>query len=282
MRALLGWFDEHEAVVSQLGRMPGPGEDSSQVHARAVQYRERVATRSVYAPEDPVVPAVDGSILSEIETRMDVKSAFAGMNWKPAFVDLRRVLSFQKLVQVPEDDSPPPPAADDLRGLYELCLPTNQPQPPVGAFTDPDGKGFTVSSLNPNLRIGGANVSAALLPRGPGLPPMKAQALTIFVFMGASYLQVVRYRDRCFIRDGYHRATKLLRANVNVVPCVLIEAKSFEEVGALANAFSYETLFGPRPPRLVDFWNDEVAGDVPQLAIRKVVRVRGDEFVVAR
>jgi hypothetical protein len=45
--------------------------------------------------------------------------------------------------------------------------------------------------------------------------------------------------------------------------------------------FTYETMFGPRPPRLIDFWDDEVASDIKQPAIRKVIRVRGEEFVVA-
>ena len=282
MRALLGWFDDQEAIAAQLGRMPGLTEDLSAARARAADYRNRVALRPPHVSQDPEVSIGDAPLLARIENRLDVKSAFAGMRWRPAFVDLRRVLSFQKFINIPEDDVPTPPHADDLPGLYEFCLPTTQPLPPVGAFTDPDGKGFTISSLNPNLRIGGAQVSGVQLQRGDGLPPMMAQAVTIFVSMGASYLQVVRYRDRCFIRDGYHRATRLLRGGVHVVPCIFIEAASLADVSAPAGAFGHETIFGSHPPRLVDFWEDDVAAEVTQLSTRKVVRIRGDEFVVAR
>lgn len=60
-----------------------------------------------------------------------------------------------------------------------------------------------------------------------------------------------------------------------------IDAQAFEEVGAqLPGAFSYEILYGDRPPRLTDFWDNAVARDVRQPAVRKVVRVRGEEFVV--
>ena len=281
MRALLGWFDESEAVAAQLGRMPGTADDCSELRARAAHYRARVSSRGLLQLEDPRVPAGDQALLHGIENRVDVRSTFTGLNWTPSFVDLRRVLSFQKFINQPDEAVPPPPA-DDADALCEFCLPTEQPLPPVGAIGDTDGKGFTIGSLNPNLRIAGAQVNEGLLARGEGLPPMKVQAVTFFVCMGASYLQVVRYRDRCFIRDGYHRATKLLRANISVVPCVFIEATSFAQVCAPAGSFSYEVLYGTRPPLLTDFWNDDVAADVEQLAIRKVVRVRGDEFVVAR
>jgi hypothetical protein len=40
-------------------------------------------------------------------------------------------------------------------------------------------------------------------------------------------------------------------------------------------------LSGPRPPRLIDLWDDEVASNIRQPAIRKVIRVRDEEFVVA-
>jgi hypothetical protein len=171
--------------------------------------------------------------------------------------------------------------ADD-ESLLELCIPRNQPQPPSGAFTDQDGKGFTVSSFNPNLRIAGGQIGEAQVSQAPGLPPVKMQAISLLVFMGASYLQVVRYKGRSFIRDGYHRAVGLLREGRFEVPCIFIEARTFEEVGAAQGAFSFETLFDSRPPHLMDFWNDRVSRDIHQVAVRKVVRVTGEEFVVPR
>ncbi len=195
-------------------------------------------------------------------------------------VDLRKTLSFQKVISVEGLDERLANVSND--SLVDLCLPRQQAMPPLGAFTDADGKGFTVSSVNPNLRIAAGQLSDALVSPSPGLPPVKMQAITLLVFMGMSYLQVVQYRGRSFIRDGYHRAAGLLRRGVFVVPCIFIEAQSFEQIGTSAGSFTYETLFGERPPKLSDFWDDEVGGSIEQIAVKKVVRVRGEEFVVPR
>jgi hypothetical protein len=48
-------------------------------------------------------------------------------------------------------------------------------------------------------------------------------------YMGSPYLQVARYKERYFVRDGYHRAAGLLRVGVREVPCILVEASTFED-----------------------------------------------------
>jgi hypothetical protein len=204
------------------------------------------------------------------------------MQWRSAIVDLSRVLSFQKLISVEGlGDRLKHVSESNFEALLETCLPRQQPLPPLGALTDADGRGFTISSINPNLRIAGAQLSDAMVAPRPDIPAVKMQAVTIFVSMGTSYLQVVQYRDRFFVRDGYHRAAGLVHLGITKVPCIYIEAKTFEEVGCPPGSFSYEVLFGERPPLLVDFWSGE-ACDVDQLATRKVIRVRGEEFAVPR
>jgi hypothetical protein len=263
-----------------LGRNPKPGEDISQYIAVAAQCRAAVHSRPVFEQLDPIVergfPGLD-----DVSSRQDVASTLGPLSWRPAVVDLRRVLSFQKVIHVDglEDRVG---HVSDARSLLELCIPTEQPSVPVGAFTDQDGKGFTVSSFNPNLRIAGGQISEAQVSQAPGIPAVKMQAITLLVFMGASFLQIVRYKDRSFIRDGNHRAAGLIRRGIFEVPCIFIEARSFDEVGAASGTFSYETLYGDRPPGLADFWQEDVSRPLQQLAVRKVVRVRGEEFVVPR
>jgi hypothetical protein len=214
--------------------------------------------------------------------RPEFGAAFAGLNWRFAVVDLRTVLSFQKVIQTDGLEDRIGGAIRDQVLLRELCIPQSQPAHPIGAFTDVDGKGFTISSFNPNLRIAGGQLGEAQVSPAPGLPTVKMQAVTLLVFMGTSYLQMARYKDRTFVRDGYHRAAGLIKHGVYEVPCVFIEAASFDQVGPTINTLSYEVLFGDRPPRLVDFWDDSVASDTRQVAVRKVIRVKGEEFVVPR
>ena len=281
-RALIGWMSESEAIVSLLGRNPLPGEDLSELRRRHRQYRETASQLPDGEDADPLIE-VAGERLDEIRSRPEVAANFPGLDWRPAMVDLRHVRSFQKIIFTDGLDERLKDARSE-DGLFELCIPRKQPRHPLGAFTDSDGKGFTISSFNPNLRIAAGQVSEADVSPGPMMPTVRMQAVTLLVFLGTSYLQAVRYRGRTFIRDGYHRAAGLLRLGIRRVPCIFIEATSFEQVGSimLPGAFTYEALYSGRAPYLSDFWDDRVAANVSQPAVRKVVRIRGEEFVVPR
>ena len=230
-RALIGWLSPSEATTMRLGRNPNPGEDV-EAHIRATEpYRESVARR---VPRIFTSPLVDderfSSLLTEVASRPEVQASFHGLEWRPAVVDLTHVLSFQKIIFT---DSPSiDDGSSDSTSLTELCLPAEQLLPPTGAITDPDGKGFTISSLNTNLRIAGGQLSDAKVAPGPGLPSVRMQAVTLLVTMGTSYMQVVRYRDRWFLRDGYHRASRLLRSGISIVPCIYIEEELSRNTGA--------------------------------------------------
>jgi len=281
-RSLIGWLADQEAISVLLGRTPKPGDDVGPLLARVNACRKAVAEMPRPRLQTPLVDQPFAG-LDAVRSRPDVASTFGQLNWRPAVVDLRRVLSFQKIIHIDGlEERTAQVESGAAEALLELCIPQQQHLPPVGAFTDPDGKGFTVSSFNPNLRIAGGQISEANVSQSPGLPPMKMQAITLLVYMGASYLQVVRYKDRSFIRDGYHRAAALLRRGIYEVPCIFIEANAFEEVGTPVGSFTYEVLYGDRPPRLTDFWDESVSAAVDQVAVRKVVRIRGEEFVVPR
>ncbi len=280
-RAILGWVNQQEAVSMLLGRGPVPNEDTRKLIARAEEYSAAVASRRRYDPVDPRVsdhPYKDA--LAEVATRPAVQANFHNLNWSAAVVDLTNVLSFQKMIFT--DDIPSDGLSSDADDLLEICLPSSQPTPPSGAIGDPDGKGFTFSSLNSNLRILGSQLGEANVSQAPDQPAVRMQTVTLFISMGTSYLQVVHYRGRYFLRDGYHRAAKLLRGGVTIVPCIYIDARSFEDFQVPNGALSYEILYGDRPPSLMDFWDDAVSAEISQLAIRKVIRIRGEEFVVPR
>jgi hypothetical protein len=279
-RALIGWMADAEATAALLGRAPIPTDDLEPYRLAAEAARSAVAGMPP-RPFNEVVIDDSNPRLSAVLARPEVVASFPGLRWRPATVDLRRILSFQKLIHVDGLDDRLS-GCETPDGLMELCIPTQQPAPPSGAFNDLDQKGFTISSFNPNLRIAGGQLSLADVAPAPGMPAVRMQAVTILVHTGTSYLQVVEYRGRSFIRDGYHRAAGLLRRGIYEVPCIYIKADAFEQVGMVPGAFTYEVLFGERPPFLSDFWSDHVASDVTQPAVRKVVRIRGEEFVVPR
>jgi hypothetical protein len=278
-RIMLGWLPESEAVRHLLGRNAGPQDDLTTIKARIAAARAAVNARP---PLEPIEPVIDGdrAALDAIAARPELQAAMADAPWSVQWVDLRRVLSIQKLITTAGLDVRVGDASNDEAALAELCLPSVQIAPPTGAFTDSDGLGFTISSRNPNLRAVGSHMQEGLVTSGPGVQPQKVQAITFFVTMGTSYLQVARYQGRCFLRDGYHRATGLLRAGVTRVPAVVTEAPSFQYVTPAPGLFDHEVAFSDQPPSLADFWHDAVSADGTQPVVRKVVRIRADQIVV--
>jgi hypothetical protein len=278
-RVLLGWLPPRDAANQLLGRNPLPQEDLTVVNQLAASTRSAVLQRPATVIGDPLV-AGDRSILDQVADRPEVHAAFADVSWRVEWVDLTQVLSIQKMITIDGLDERVAEAVENPHALVELCLPAAQPTPPLGAFGDPDGHGFALSSLNPNLRVVGGNVAEALVSASPQVPPQKVQAFTFFVSMGASCLQVAQYQGRSFLRDGYHRAAGLLRAGINRVPAVVIDAPSFQFITPGPGLFDHEVAFSDRAPRLADFWDDSVSANALQPAVRKVVRIRAEEFVV--
>ena len=278
-RVLLGWLPPKDAVAQLLGRSLAPQEDLTSVNQLIASARSAVAVRTATVIGDPVV-AGDRALLDKIGERPEVRASFPDVPWRIEWVDLTQVLSVQKMITTDGLDLRVAEATGDLAALVELCLPAEQPVPPLGAFGDPGGHGFTLSSVNPNLRVVGSQVAEALVSPSPHVPPQKMQAFTFFVNMGASYVQVAKYHGRSFLRDGYHRAAGLLRAGITRIPAVVIDAPSFHYVAPTPGLFDHEIAFSDRTPKLSDFWDDFVSADALQPAVRKVIRLRAEEFAV--
>jgi hypothetical protein len=80
------------------------------------------------------------------------------------------------------------------------------------------------------------------------------------------------------LRDGYHRAYRLLQAGVHRIPAVVIYARTIKELGATEPwFFSKEQLFSDRPPRVVDFLDENLVLSYERTALRKVIRIRVEE-----
>jgi hypothetical protein len=278
-RVLLGWLPPKDAVSQLLGRAPSPQDDLTAVNQVIASARSAVSLRPATAIGDPVI-AGDRMLLDQVAARPEVRALFPDVPWRIEWVDLAKVLSVQKAITTDGLDLRVAEATGSTADLVDLCLPAGQLVPPQTAFGDQDGHGFVLSSLNPNLRVVGSHVAEALVSPSPEVPPQKMQAFTFFVSMGASYVQVARYQGRSFLRDGYHRATGQLRAGVTQIPAVVIDAPFYQYIASTVGLFDHEVAFSDHAPRLSDFWDDSVSADVLQPAVRKVVRMRADEFVV--
>jgi hypothetical protein len=278
-RVLLGWLSEQEAIRLLLGRNPAPQDDLTAIREQAMRARAAVLSRPHAETGDPIIQG-DRALLDQIAARPELRASFPDVPWTIEWVDLTRVMSIQKAIKTDGLDLRVSGVKDDPAAIAELCLPTEQPEPPLGGFMDQDGLGFTTSSLNPNLRVTGAQVSDALVGTSPDVPPQKMKAITFFVSLGSSYVHVARYQGRYFLRDGYHRAVGLLRAGITDAPAVIIDAPAFQYIVPTPGLFDHEVAFSDHAPMLTDFWDDSVSADARQPAVRTVLRIQAQKFPV--
>jgi len=270
IRVLLPWLPQAEAVSFLLGRVPHDGEDISEIVAIWHESCKRLERRPVVLKSTPVIQSVPDDLkgkVAELKSRPDLKRMFTELNWEVQIVDLHNLISFQKFITCDEiEQRVTKVRQDDWGGLFDLCLPQRSQQE-LPILLDKHNTAFTVSSSNPNLRIMNATYQDGLFQ--------------FQVEISNSLVQVVEYRKKLFLRDGYHRCYCLFRKNISQVPCLFTRVEEFQQLGAVGDAFfSYKILLGEKPPLLKDFLEDAYSRNVFRQATRKVIRISGQEFVV--
>lgn len=198
-------------------------------------------------------------LLSQHANRDDMRAEFDGLDWQVGVVDLRRLISFQRRLVLAQPDSAEPRDAVDWPARVDIAFPWRR----RSEFThDLNHAGLTLSSANPDLTVRLKQSRDA------------AEAFAIDVHHGSPFIEVGCYRGRWFLRDGYHRAHRLLRSQTVEVPAVVIHARSLEELGSNQEWFFPERiLFSRRPPAVTDFLSDDLVLRWVRPARRKVVRV---------
>jgi hypothetical protein len=172
--------------------------------------------------------------------------------WTVALVtDLRRLVSAQPSVRVGDagDDGG---AESDLRSIAHVTLPTQRPPAELPAEFDPALQVWKITSRSPNVRI--TNKYGSEFREGFFTFGFIVEVLT-------SFLSVAQYRGRLILRDGYHRAYRLISSGVLAAP-VFLRAYVDDESVFTKKAPSERIWTGDRPPLLGDFTNDVVARDI--------------------
>lgn len=270
---LLGYLPEAEALLALSGGRYGVGPYPLELQQQVAAARAAVANRPVFTAPPAVVPhAEDHGVLADLAARNDIQAAFAGASWQPRFVDLRNVIALQKLVVTDGLDERVAAAVADRAQVVELCMPSANQQVQVDFSKDSGDRAFTFSSLSPNLRL--QAVQGGLGPSGT--------SLTCHLGFGSPFLNVVQLGDRYFLRDGSHRAVGLLRHDVTVVPAIVITGTSAADLTVNPDLFTTDITLGDRPPLVADFLDERVTAPATRRPMRKVVRIRTDEFFIVR
>ena len=205
-------------------------------------------------------PVLRDAFLAQAE-RPDLLDEMKGLTWSLGVVDLRALVAFQRRLFFSSMYLPPIPATKDWPSLLALTFAPAQP-PKYDISHDHASQVLLLRSNNPNLHVRIA---------GDVNSPLR-------IHTGSPFFEVACFRDRWFIRDGYHRAFAFLRAGIFEIPAVIVQAKTIEELGATKPwFFSEEVLFSADPPRVLDFLDDNLILEYDRPPLIKTLRITMDE-----
>jgi hypothetical protein len=249
-------------------------------HLREAEIKKRVgeaqAHEMVREPYAPCTALLDCEterlrpLFSSMGRREDMLREFAGLDWSLGVVDLRCLLAFQRRLALdPNQPMPTAPQQEDWAGLLSLAI--GLPKSTACAVVEehPAGKenvrSFRLHSSNPDFQL---RRSASEVDR----------AFPFTLYGGSPFFEVAEFRGRWFLRDGYHRAYHLLRSGNRSMIAVVIHASRIEEVGATQPwFFSEEVLFSSRPPRVVDFLDEDLTIGYQRPRLEKTLRIQIEE-----
>lgn len=200
--------------------------------------------------------------------RQEVHAEMKGLDWSLGVVDLRRLIAFQRRLVIDPAITPlEVPQPKDWQALCQLAFEGRRSlEHRACSFRiDADTAEVRLHSSNPDLRIAAAE-------------PFTRETLPLRLTGGSPFFEVAEYRNRWFLRDGYHRSYQMLRAGVSVGFAVIVHARTMEELGAVDPwFFGEETLFSARPPMVTDFLEDDLVLTYARPRLRKTITVRIEE-----
>jgi hypothetical protein len=254
IRELAGWMldeDEYRPATYDRGKQ-----------SRAQQLvSQRAPFESSSALIEDETAAIQNLLVRQA-SRSDLLSEMTGLTWSLGVVDLRRLIAFQR--RIVSNSSQPTlrtPQADDWPALAAVSFGASNP-PEYEIIRKPDANTIVLRSCNPNM----------------SLRFFDDLSSPVSVYGGSPFFEVAQYRGRWFLRDGYHRAYDLLRANIFRTPAVIVYAGTLEELGATQPwFFNEETLFSATPPRVVDFLDDALVLEYNRPLLIKTVSITVEE-----
>jgi hypothetical protein len=234
-------------------------------------------------PEILDFPAGYEDYLKDVQANPAFEETVKGMAYSFKLVEIDPLIAFQIRIELERSAnlcsgvSIEPLVGDMLKP----CLPTTVEGVPVSLGVT--GSSLTVESESLNLKFSPAGPSGAPTMAEISLPnERRVRTVGMHFFPSSPLVQIVRYQDRCFLKNGYHRAYGFAKAGANHVPCVFLEGEtSFGAIGVVPRAtFQPDVLLCDNPPTMGHFVQDR-AYEVNLKSYRQVLRINWSYQILA-
>jgi len=273
--SLVGFMDAAAGVSYLRDRcdLPGSSDDALRDSWESARRRLGAPIADAGVPDIRPLPAGHEGHLEGVRRNPRFDTTLEGMPYDFAEVEIRRLLAFQFHVERERAGRFRTLVGDrSLNALLAFTLPHGLEEIKYKQFAQPSGVLITSGSLNLRTMLSGllAVPEQAMQMAGP-------------LFGAASPLtQVVHFRDRYYLKNGYHRAHFLLAEGITHMPALVLEASNFAQVGAPGGAatFNRDLLESDNPPTCGHL-TPERAWRVPLKQMRRVISVSWTEYAVA-
>jgi hypothetical protein len=238
----------------------------------------RIRTLAPFAPADATLPVQAPGAIAEIGRVMalpECKAAFPEGTWTAQMVEIAKLIPVQPSLDVRYAESLGGPGLDPSQPIsaVRLCFAAKHSSPFHVSLDQPQ-KSVSIVGIHPAFEV----VSLRCGQQGEDGPLI----VSFMVAAPPNIVVVLRHAGRLFLSGGYHRVYRLMQAGFSHVPCVVREAPGFAHVVPYGPFFLQEpALMAPRPPLFPDFADAELGLIAPLRAMRRVIRIRPDEYPVA-
>jgi hypothetical protein len=198
----------------------------------------------------------------------DCKAAFPEDVWTAQLVEISKIIPVEPSLDVEYAESQGNATLDPANPMSAVKLCFNEKHPTEFRVSVNEAqKAMSVSGVNPSLEVVGLRYAQ----QGENGPVM----VSFMISPSPNIVAITHDQGRYFLLNGYHRVYRLLQSGFSHVPCMLREGDALGR-----GLFPDEVLSAPRPPLFPDFADPALGIIVPFRAVRKVVRIRPDEFFV--
>ena len=249
----------------------------SQEHVeRVIQARNAVLARPPITDVSSAVSDPGDELSTYLDTfrSQTAFQPFATEGWEVKIADLTKVCALQPMVFWDHAEERTQPAViGDMLSLAAVTLPIRKAPESLPLQFDPVRNTWMVASRNPNLRI----IGQFNAPINDG----NGQTFTgcgFLIAISPSFVQVIKYRGRYLLRDGYHRSIGLLSRGMTHAPVLYREFTEFQPLGLGPGMLPEQSYLGDRPPMLADYLSETVSAEIHAPASQKMVVIQGMEM----
>jgi hypothetical protein len=267
--ALVGFMDQRVALEWLAGRceppIPAPAVLLSRWH-EAKKKRGKPMPQAG-CPKYRDIPPEHTPYTEQVKQSPRYEATVGSMTTTFKIVELAPLLAFQFHVEIDRATricsalSKPPP----MKELLELCLPLGvrdiQIEEPV---LRPDS--VVVKATDSAFRPIRSGVVGNIVDE-------KLHAVGVLLGEASPLVQVVKYEDRCYLKNGYHRAYGLRMAEQTEMPCLFLETDDPACIEIPPQgAFSLGLLRSNHPPTCGHF-TEELAWPVRVRELMRAYRI---------